>query len=161
MPKTLQGKRINRHDAWTRGDDLVVVKTVVEHLKSGATQTDAFKSAARKLGRTPGAVGFRFNTVLRKEHEKSVNQAKQAKNILKYHNQPKNVEVPTVEVVKKQSVVEDTSTQLSLDLVEINRSDKPMGIGYEIATILTNYTFLENKVKALEAEIALLRSQKN
>lgn len=155
-----------RHDEWTQADDLLVVHTVVRYIGLGKTQLQAFASAGRKLKRTPAAVSFRFNKVLRQEFSETMKEAKEAKNMRKAGVQHYGVGIPKIEIVRNQEAVEEVveevavPTQMSLEFVEVAQNEQPSGIGYEVATILTNYTFLENKIRTLEAENAFLKSQK-
>lgn len=150
-----------RHDEWTQEDDLLVVNTVVRYIALGKTQLQAFASASRKLKRTAAAVSFRFNKSLRQEFSETIKEAKEAKNMRRAGAQFHGITMPKIEVVRNQEVEEISPAQMSLEFVEVAENIQPNGIGYEVATILTNYTFLENKVKTLEAENAFLKSKKN
>lgn len=66
-----------RQDAWTREEDLLLAETVLQYIKNGNTQLEAFKAVASKLIRTPAACGFRWNATIRKQYEPAIKQAKE------------------------------------------------------------------------------------
>lgn len=66
-----------RQDAWTREEDLLLAETVLQYIKNGNTQLEAFKAVASKLVRTPAACGFRWNATIRKQYESAIKQAKE------------------------------------------------------------------------------------
>ena len=53
-----------------------MAETVLRHIREGSTQLKAFEEVARKLGRTPGACGFRWNAVVRRKEEENFLRAK-------------------------------------------------------------------------------------
>lgn len=67
----------HRQDGWSKEEDLILVKIVLEYIRTGKTQLDAFKEAAKQLSRTAAACGFRWNATVRKLHEEEINEAKQ------------------------------------------------------------------------------------
>ncbi|HEU4965177.1 MAG TPA: RsfA family transcriptional regulator [Bacilli bacterium] len=68
-----------RSDAWTNEDDQKLAEIVLRHIREGSTQLNAFVEAANLLGRTPAACGYRWNGVVRKNHEGDIKEAKLAK----------------------------------------------------------------------------------
>lgn len=66
----------NRQDAWLEEHDLLLAETVLRHIREGSTQLKAFEECAEKLGRTPAACGFRWNSVVRKDYVEAVALAK-------------------------------------------------------------------------------------
>jgi RsfA family transcription factor len=68
-----------RQDAWTQDEDALLAETVLRHIREGKTQLEAFKEVAKKLSRTPAACGFRWNATIRKQYQKAVQLAKQAR----------------------------------------------------------------------------------
>ena len=67
-----------RIDAWKPEDDAVLEETVLEHIRDGRAQLDAFQVAAIKLERTPKACGFRWNTVGRFRHADEIKRVREA-----------------------------------------------------------------------------------
>ncbi|PTX65082.1 prespore-specific regulator [Melghirimyces profundicolus] len=67
---------VKRQDAWTPDDDLVLAEVTLRHIREGGTQLSAFEEVAEKLGRTPAACGFRWNSLVRKKYEAAIQIAK-------------------------------------------------------------------------------------
>lgn len=61
---------------WRREEDQLLKEIVLETIRNGGTQLKAFAEVGRKLGRTPGACGFRWNAVLRQIDPISYQEAK-------------------------------------------------------------------------------------
>jgi len=57
-----------RKDSWTEEDDKVLADTVLNFIREGKTQLQAFQETATILGRTKQACGFRWNKTLRKHY---------------------------------------------------------------------------------------------
>lgn len=68
-----------RQDAWSQEEDAVLTNTVLEYIRNGNTQLEAFKKVANQLSRTPAACGFRWNATLRKECAKEIQEAKEVR----------------------------------------------------------------------------------
>lgn len=66
-----------RQDAWSKEEDHLLAETVLQYIKNGNTQLEAFKEVASKLGRTPAACGFRWNATIRKQYEEAIQYAKE------------------------------------------------------------------------------------
>ncbi|MDY0396292.1 RsfA family transcriptional regulator [Virgibacillus halophilus] len=66
-----------RQDAWSKEEDAVLTNTVLEYIRIGNTQLEAFKKVASELSRTPAACGFRWNATLRKECAEAIQDAKE------------------------------------------------------------------------------------
>lgn len=66
-----------RQDAWTEEEDQLLVNTVLQYIREGKTQLEAFKKVAEHLSRTPAACGFRWNATLRKQYTEEIQQAKE------------------------------------------------------------------------------------
>lgn len=62
---------------WTEEEDQILAKVVLQKVRNGGTQLDAFAEVGKKLHRTPGSCAFRWNAVVRKKEIKSFKQAKQ------------------------------------------------------------------------------------
>jgi prespore-specific regulator len=70
---------MSRKDSWLPEDDHILAETVLEYVRNGKTQGEAFKAASEKLTRTAAACGFRWNSEVRKHYEDELKQAKQEK----------------------------------------------------------------------------------
>jgi prespore-specific regulator len=68
---------VKRQDAWTPDDDMILAEVTLRHIREGGTQLSAFEEVAEKLGRTPAACGFRWNSTVRKKYESAIQIAKQ------------------------------------------------------------------------------------
>jgi prespore-specific regulator len=67
---------VKRQDAWTPEDDMVLAEVTLRHIREGGTQLSAFEEVAERLGRTPAACGFRWNSSVRKKYEAAIQIAK-------------------------------------------------------------------------------------
>lgn len=65
-----------RQDAWTPEDDMILAEVTLRHIREGGTQLSAFEEVAERLGRTPAACGFRWNSTVRKQYESAIQVAK-------------------------------------------------------------------------------------
>ncbi|WP_124728058.1 hypothetical protein [Staphylospora marina] len=61
---------------WTPEEDRLLREEVLQAIMEGGTQIEAFEKVGKKLGRTPGACGFRWNAVLRRQDPDSYAEAK-------------------------------------------------------------------------------------
>lgn len=61
---------------WRREEDQLLKEVVLKTIQDGGTQLKAFAEVGKKLGRTPGACGFRWNAVLRQMDPISYQEAK-------------------------------------------------------------------------------------
>lgn len=67
---------VKRQDAWTPDNDMILAEVTLRHIREGGTQLSAFEEVAEKLGRTPAACGFRWNSTVRKKYEAAIQIAK-------------------------------------------------------------------------------------
>jgi prespore-specific regulator len=67
---------VKRQDAWSSEDDMILAEVTLRHIRDGGTQLSAFEEVAEKLGRTPAACGFRWNSSVRKKYEAAIQVAK-------------------------------------------------------------------------------------
>jgi prespore-specific regulator len=67
---------VKRQDAWSSEDDMVLAEVTLRHIRDGGTQLSAFEEVAERLGRTPAACGFRWNSYVRKNYEAAIQVAK-------------------------------------------------------------------------------------
>ncbi|WP_173916573.1 RsfA family transcriptional regulator [Halobacillus sp. Marseille-Q1614] len=66
-----------RQDAWKDEEDKLLAHTVLQYIREGHTQLEAFQEVARRLNRTPAACGFRWNATVRKRYQNEIKEAKQ------------------------------------------------------------------------------------
>jgi prespore-specific regulator len=67
---------VKRQDAWSSEDDMVLAEVTLRHIRDGGTQLSAFEEVAERLGRTPAACGFRWNSSVRKRYDAAIQVAK-------------------------------------------------------------------------------------
>lgn len=72
-----------RIDSWGHDDDLILVETVLRHIREGSTQLKAFEEARLKLGRTAAACSFRWNNTLRRQYATAIQMANMQREALK------------------------------------------------------------------------------
>ncbi|MBY6036203.1 RsfA family transcriptional regulator [Fictibacillus nanhaiensis] len=70
---------ILRQDAWTNDEDAILAEVTLRHIREGSTQLVAFEEVGEKLTRTPAACGFRWNSLIRKQYEKAIAEAKKVR----------------------------------------------------------------------------------
>jgi prespore-specific regulator len=82
--------RTTRSDAWNENEDYLLAQTVIQHIREGSTQLNAFEEVGEKLNRTAAACGFRWNSNVRKKYRADILLAKQirqeARNTRKSHD---------------------------------------------------------------------------
>lgn len=65
-----------RRDAWSHEDDLLLVETILRHIRDGSTQVAAFDEVGDELNRTSAACGYRWNAEVRTRYVDAVDIAK-------------------------------------------------------------------------------------
>lgn len=65
-----------RQDAWSPEDDLMLAEVTLRHIREGSTQLNAFEEVGQRIGRTPAACGFRWNSCVRKKYDAAIQLAK-------------------------------------------------------------------------------------
>lgn len=83
-----------RSDGWLPYEDARLAEIVIEYIRTGKTQLQAFDAIAEVVGRTSAACGFRWNSQVRKQFEDSIKQAKKERKTATMH---KTVSVKAVE----------------------------------------------------------------
>lgn len=74
--KYLELTKMKRTDSWSLEDDRILATTIIESVSKGLTQGKGFEEAADRLTRSSAACGFRWNSVVRKQYENELNEAK-------------------------------------------------------------------------------------
>ena len=106
-----------RIDAWTSAEDEFLVNTILEYISTGKTQLQAFEQVGKTINRTPAAVGFRWNNVLRHNYKEKIAEAKKKRKSKVTSsksfnaNTSANSQFSTIE--HRLSAVESTITQFS------------------------------------------------
>ncbi|PKR82491.1 RsfA family transcriptional regulator [Heyndrickxia camelliae] len=65
-----------RQDAWSSKEDEVLAQVVLKHIREGSTQLRAFEEVGSIYSRSAAACGFRWNSFVRKQYKKEIEQAK-------------------------------------------------------------------------------------
>ncbi|MFL1672543.1 RsfA family transcriptional regulator [Paenibacillus dendritiformis] len=103
---------MKRKDTWKYEDDLILADIVLGYMKSGDTQTKAFEEAAKSLGRTSQACGFRWNSEVRKNYAKEIANIRSNKKRNQYVSVNSNV-------VSKNSV-DELLQEVKLAAINLN-----------------------------------------
>lgn len=133
-----------RSNAWDQQEDYRVKDIVINAIKSGHTQLHAFSEAAKELGRSSSAVGFRWNAMLRSQYADEVAKAKEARQRVERRIEVE-LNTPTVDPVEEEEIApeEDSKEQVSTPAPSI---------GQPLAALI-------DYVITLERENAVLRSK--
>lgn len=104
-----------RQDAWTEEEDRLLADTVLQCIREGRTQLEAFKEVAEKLSRTSAACGFRWNAKIRKQCQDQVQAAKDKRKA----GLKQRIAYPAIETSSIQSI------DAAIQLLEKMRTDIP------------------------------------
>ncbi len=100
-----------RQDAWTKEEDELLANVVLQYIREGGTQLEAFAEVGRRLSRTAAACGFRWNSCVRKQYKEEIEQAKQERKMRKK-------ETPSTKESEGQAKVE-TAVKSHLSWAEV------------------------------------------
>ncbi|OOE12040.1 RsfA family transcriptional regulator [Fictibacillus arsenicus] len=136
-----------RQDAWTKDEDAILAEVTLRHIREGSTQLVAFEEVGEKLSRTPAACGFRWNSLIRKQYEKAIAEAKKVR---KERNKRKG----------KQLVSQsgDNSFSFNTDVYSRNEGENSLSLN-EIILFLQQLQSEGPSAKNLEAENKALLSR--
>jgi prespore-specific regulator len=136
-----------RQDAWTKDEDAILAEVTLRHIREGSTQLVAFEEVGEKLSRTPAACGFRWNSLIRKQYEKAIAEAKKVR---KERNKRKGKQLVS------QSC--DNSFSFNTDGYSRNEGEKSLSLN-EIILFLQQLQTEGPSAKNLEAENKALLSR--
>lgn len=136
-----------RQDAWTKDEDAILAEVTLRHIREGSTQLVAFEEVGEKLSRTPAACGFRWNSLIRKQYEKAIAEAKKLR---KERNKRKGKQLVS------QSI--DNSFSFNTDVYSRNEGEKSLSLN-EIILFLQQLQSEGPPAKNLEAENKALLSR--
>lgn len=106
---------VKRQDAWSPEDDMILAEVTLRHIRDGGTQLSAFEEVAERLGRTPAACGFRWNSSVRKNYDAAIQVAKTER---QRRNQERIRYTPiTISSVRVDSTLSEENEDYSLDHV--------------------------------------------
>ncbi|EOR22139.1 hypothetical protein ABW02_23085 [Niallia circulans] len=126
-----------RQNGWTKDEDLLLAETVIQFIKDGRTQLQAFEEVGKQLTRTSAACGFRWNSAVRKQHESAIKTAKEHRKQLK-----KGVNIETSVITIQES------------------EQSPIKSGDDFEQILAFIKDIYNKSKIYEEQAGLLEKIK-
>ncbi|MBN3555111.1 RsfA family transcriptional regulator [Fictibacillus nanhaiensis] len=130
-----------RQDAWTKDEDAILAEVTLRHIREGSTQLVAFEEVGEKLTRTPAACGFRWNSLIRKQYDKAITEAKKVR---KERNKRK--------VKQFASTIEHHNNEvLQMEHSNTAKNDKPLSLN-EIILFLQQLQAEKPVSKNLEAE---------
>lgn len=104
----------NRQDAWTPEDDLLLADVTLRHIREGSTQLAAFEEVAEKMGRTPAACGFRWNSYVRKKYVQAIAIAKAQRN---KNKQNRSLQLKKNTVDSNEALPGGVEEQISYDAI--------------------------------------------
>lgn len=136
-----------RQDAWTKDEDAILAEVTLRHIREGSTQLVAFEEVGEKLSRTPAACGFRWNSLIRKQYEKAIAEAKKLR---KERNKRKGKQL-----VSQSS---ENSFSFNTDVYSRNEGEKSLSLN-EIILFLQQLQSDGPSAKNLEAENKALLSR--
>lgn len=106
---------------WTEEEDQLLRDTVLASVVEGRTQIEAFKEVGKKLGRTPGACGFRWNAVLRPKYAMAYAEAKK-KRVYDQIQKKKGYPFSSLsEVIQHLRQLDKTQKQLREKVVQLQK----------------------------------------
>lgn len=142
---------VKRQDAWTPDDDMILAEVTLRHIREGGTQLSAFEEVAEKLGRTPAACGFRWNSTVRKKYEAAIQIAKsQRQKRLQERNRNQSHRVKSGEDATGDSLY-------TIDnIIRFLRQYKN-----EVAELKRQQKLLEKEIKEKEALLSKLEAENN
>lgn len=94
-----------RSDAWTHAEDSLLLDTVLDYIRHGVARLRAFEDVGEKIGRTPGAVAFRYNSSVFPKHRKEINRVNRERIHKRYYSGKAIIDLPLSETDKKDLLV--------------------------------------------------------
>jgi RsfA family transcription factor len=96
---------LNRIDNWIEKEDELLAETILNYIRKGKTQLQAFADVGEKIDRSAEACGFRWNKYVRGNYKEAVRMAKRFRRQQKA-DMPKfeKPEVPAKKIIEKVSV---------------------------------------------------------
>lgn len=140
-----------RQDGWTREEDQWLEEAVLSHIRNGSTQLRAFEEIAQKVNRTPAACGFRWNSCLRKECQKQIDQAKKERYASR-KTSSSNESKPMINSPLEWSADEMTK-QLSKWIERISSHDQSLDWQTKYNSLQRNFEQVNKEKEKLEMKV--------
>lgn len=131
-----------RKDAWTSDEDKILTDTILDYIRRGEKQLQAFEVVAEKVGRTTSAVGFRWNGFIRQQA-----QVKDQIDLAKRDRATKRS-------LKKKVLLDkanEANQSKSLDYESVIRYLKKQG------NLMKRYALLQSKIRKVGKELLQLQ----
>ncbi|WP_088362742.1 hypothetical protein [Bacillus cereus] len=121
MSQSTKGKNRN----WSVEEDELLKETVLEAMRNGSTQLEAFKIVAEHTNRTSGSVGFRWNNTVRKTASKEIEIIKrgQKRNNNSKHHSSNTINANTENTPSPLHQNKKNSTNSELTTINITYQD--------------------------------------
>ncbi|OEH84697.1 hypothetical protein BHU72_07615 [Desulfuribacillus stibiiarsenatis] len=163
---------VNRQDAWTEEDDLLLAEVILRHIREGSTQLKAFEEVGDKLSRTGAACGFRWNSVVRKKYEAGIEIAKAQRQAMKKNNRRKedrNIEYHQSIKIEKENYQSNPVNFTHGGTLQFEDVIKYLkNVKYEHQELKKRNVYLEKRLteleeenKSLHKELSSLRKERN
>jgi prespore-specific regulator len=150
---------VKRQDAWTPNNDMILAEVTLRHIREGGTQLAAFEEVAEKLGRTPAACGFRWNSAVRKQHEAAIQMAKSDR---QKRNQERGRVSPFRNYPEELAMIEDPTYSLDNIIRFLRQYKSEMNNLHRLQKQLEQeLEEREQQLKKLEHENMEMRNQLN
>lgn len=107
---------------WHPEEDQLLKETVLKTIQNGGTQLKAFAEVGKKLNRTPGACGFRWNAVLRQNDPIAYQEAKR-KRVYNHLEKRRELRIHSLEqVIQILQKIDQEWKQLQRDVEQLRES---------------------------------------
>jgi len=122
-----------RDDAWTIEEDELLANTVLQYIREGNTQLNAFEEVGEKLNRTSAACGYRWNAELRKQYKDEIEAAKKERNNRKKSSRPRVESSPVQNLSIDDCItfLKSLSFQKHQDLELLKNQNKELKMQYQ------------------------------
>lgn len=139
---------LQRIDNWTSTEDEILAKTILEYVRYGKTQLQAFEDVGEKIDRSESACQYRWNAVLRNNYKEELRLARRERRHQKL-DMPK-LEKPVLLPNNQTITVDDLSIKEFNGLRVVTLKDIDELHGRTDGTASRN--FLSNKDRFIEGE---------
>jgi prespore-specific regulator len=152
---------------WTKEEDQLLSETVLHTISQGGTQLTAFSEVGKKIGRTAGACGFRWNAVLRGQHPRSYSEAKKRRVYSQLEKKRKAKVESFAEAIELLAQFEKAWKRQKVEIARLKKSLGKLGEKIEVARQEQKKfqreadaaTWVQQEVKTKYAELVRLLEQ--
>lgn len=152
---------------WTKEEDQLLSEMVLHTISQGGTQLTAFSEVGKKIGRTAGACGFRWNAVLRGQHPRSYSEAKKRRVYSQLEKKRKAKVESFAEAIELLTQFEEAWKRQKVEIARLKESLGKLGEQIKIARQeqqkfqqeADTATWVQQEVKTRYAELVHLLEQ--